>query len=68
MGTAFKCDRCGELYERKFGTRRYIEITHDLHPYETYILKLCNNCQKELIDWLGNYTIGKRNIDDIEEE
>lgn len=66
MAVAFKCDRCGNLYERQYGTRRYIEITHDLHPYETKILKLCDDCQKELIKFLGNYTIGKRNIDDLD--
>ena len=66
MSYVFKCDRCGELYSRPYGSRRYIEITHDLHPYGTEILHLCDNCQKELIAFLGDYTIGKRNIDDLD--
>ena len=59
---AYKCDRCGKLYEKEWTSRRYIEITHDLHPYGAQILQLCNDCQKELLTWLAPYTIGKRNI------
>ena len=59
---AYKCDRCGALYEREYTHRRCIEITHDLHPYETVILKLCDKCQNELLSWLEPYTKGKRNI------
>lgn len=58
---AKKCDRCGELYERDCG--RYIEITHDLHPYEKQTLDLCDKCQAELLKWLEPYTKGKRNIE-----
>lgn len=59
---AYKCDRCGALYERQYGSRRYIEITHDLHPYGEQRLALCDKCQSELLEWLKPYTKGKRNI------
>ena len=58
---AYKCDRCGALYERETD-RRFIEITHDLHPYPSIVLKLCDKCQNELLIWLEPYTKGKRNI------
>jgi len=58
----YKCDRCGNLFERATN-RRYIEITHDLHPYGASVLKLCDGCQKELLTWLKPYTEGKRNIE-----
>lgn len=61
---AYKCDRCGKLYERETH-RRFIEITHDLHPYETKILRLCDDCQNELLKWLEPYTKGKRNINSL---
>ena len=60
--SAYKCDRCGSLYEKEMTSRRYIEITHDLHPYESVILKLCDNCQNELLEWLKPYINDKRNI------
>ncbi len=60
--SVYKCDRCGSLYEKDIISRRCIEITHDLHPYETKILCLCDKCQNELLDWLKPYTTNKRNI------
>ena len=53
MATAYKCDRCGALYEKEITSRRKIEITDDIHPYPTHILELCWNCQAELIKWLN---------------
>ena len=55
------CDRCGELYKREGTSRRFIEITHDLHPYPTRTLTLCDKCQKELLDWLAPYITSKTN-------
>ncbi len=63
--SAYKCDRCGKLYEKEITPRRYIEITHDLHPYGEIRLLLCDNCQKELLEWLKPYVKDKRNIDYI---
>ena len=62
MAVAYKCDRCGSLYEKEVTSRRYIEITHDLHPYDEYRLQLCDNCQAELLKWLNPYISGKRNV------
>ena len=53
MGRAYKCDRCGELYEKPGTPRRKIEITDDLHPFPERRLELCWNCQYELIKWLN---------------
>jgi len=64
MAQAYKCDRCGKLYEKYLTPRRYIEITHDLHPYGIHTLDLCDECQAELLKWLEPYTEGKRNVID----
>lgn len=51
MATAKKCDRCGKLYEHP--GKRDICILKDMHPYPTESLDLCEECQKELMEWLN---------------
>ncbi len=51
MARAYKCDRCGNLYERET-PRRIVEIEIDLHPYPAERLELCDTCQNELLEWL----------------
>lgn len=53
MATAYKCDRCGGLYDKPITARRTTEITVDLHPYpDVWRLQLCDYCQTDLITWL----------------
>ncbi|WP_406543883.1 hypothetical protein [Pseudobutyrivibrio sp.] len=52
MAAAKKCDRCGRLYEHP--GKRDVIILKDMHPYPTESLDLCEECQKELMEWLNN--------------
>lgn len=61
MATAYKCDRCGGLYDKPITARRTTEITVDCHPYpDIWRLELCDTCQRELINWLCKYGQLKR--------
>ena len=54
MATAYKCDRCGTLYEAFLTPRRITEITVDCHPYpDIWRLQLCDACHNELVDWIA---------------
>lgn len=53
MATAYKCDRCGKLYEKPYTSRRKIEIVKDCHPNEQYIYELCDECHEKLIEFIG---------------
>ena len=48
MSNAKKCDRCGKFYEKTF---RQIYVVKDNGCCNTKI-DLCDECQKELIDWV----------------
>ena len=52
---AYKCDRCGKLFEKYDGqgTRRFYSITTDLCRTGCY-LDLCPNCNAELQAWVAN--------------
>lgn len=52
---AYKCDRCGKLFEkyRYQGTSDFFNITHN--PYQTgSCLDLCPECNAELQEWVAN--------------
>ena len=75
---AYKCDRCGKLFEKyKYqGTSNFFNIT--LNPCTSgNLLDLCPNCNAELQEWVANgkeqvacnYTdeqIAKSFIEDVE--
>jgi hypothetical protein len=48
MAAAKKCDRCGKFYEKNF---RQIYVVKDKGLCSTK-MDLCDECQKELIDWV----------------
>lgn len=52
---AYKCDRCGKLFEKYDGqgTRRFYSITTDTCRTGCY-LDLCPNCNDELQAWVAN--------------
>ena len=47
---AYKCDRCGTLFERDSVPERSIAIKHS--PYGFECLDLCPKCQEELENWI----------------
>ena len=51
---AYKCERCGALYETK--TIPNITINEYHHGYGEVRLNICHNCQKQLEKWLKNDT------------
>lgn len=60
MSTAYKCDRCGKLYERflpRFETAdrayRHIEILND---GSSKVLDLCPDCIRAFEDFINNRT------------
>ena len=50
---AYKCDRCGKLFEkyRYQGTIEFFNITRN-PAFESDILDLCPNCNAELQKWV----------------
>lgn len=50
--TKYYCDRCGQLCDRLKKNAKY-EI-RESKSYSFCSLDLCNECQKELDDWMGN--------------
>ena len=56
---AYKCDRCGQLYESMCNPD--IWVTQDFQPYsEKKKYNLCDNCRKELKQWMTKYNNIKR--------
>lgn len=56
---AYKCDRCGQLYESMCNP--HIWITQDCYPYpDDRIYDLCDTCRKELKQWMNKYHNIKR--------
>lgn len=59
MSKAYKCDRCGTLYEYDF--QRYLHsyyISKDCHPQDDKKLDLCPDCQGALVEWMAS--VGKK--------
>jgi hypothetical protein len=53
---AYKCDRCGKLYEKykNQGTSQFFNIT--CNPCTSgNLLDLCPKCNAELQEWVANY-------------
>lgn len=50
---AYKCDRCGTLYE--YNCENYLGkhyISKECHPYDDMKIDLCPKCQEKLEQWL----------------
>ena len=58
MSRAYKCDRCGALYESYEGENRDDVLkptkvmfrTKDRHYYDTQFFDLCQKCMKEILE------------------
>lgn len=60
MSRAYKCDRCGALYESYEGENRddvlkstkvmFRCTTKDRHYYDTQFFDLCQKCMKEILE------------------
>lgn len=51
MGSAYKCDRCGKLYEKNaVAARKKFKLTK-LDEYRGRQLDLCESCMKSLEKW-----------------
>ena len=51
MANAYKCDVCGDLFERESVPDIAVVVYH--HGYGEMRKDLCHKCQKELEDWLN---------------
>lgn len=50
--TKYYCDRCGQLCEN---SKKRKEYQYHIHKYESmFSLDLCDECQRELEDWMDN--------------
>ena len=65
MSSAYKCDRCGSLYERELTPRRVTEITIDRHYYGLVHLDLCDKCHEELMDWINKFGMVVKEEDQV---
>ena len=52
---AYKCDRCGRVFESEVENEKYLITTYD---YDSYFI-LCEDCQNELEKWMDLF---KENI------
>lgn len=53
MANAYKCDRCGALYEKYMTPRREYNVVKDNHPYGDTYLDFCDECYARLMKFLG---------------
>lgn len=55
MAKAYKCDRCGKLFEKyKYqGTSEFFNVTRNPN-FSNDCLDLCPNCNAELQEWVAN--------------
>ena len=53
MSRAYKCDRCGELYERYDLGIEDLVITPLKNTHNSVYYDLCKSCRKELTDWFN---------------
>lgn len=51
MSRAYKCDRCGTLYEFNLEDRRDGTLFMGKRPYTNTFFDLCPQCQKEIERW-----------------
>lgn len=51
MANAYKCDKCGNFYEKQI-SRRKIDILVR-HPYGCQYIDLCPACYENLVKWLN---------------
>ena len=51
MSKAYKCDRCGTLYEHDFKNYGNDTLFIGRRPYNNDFLDLCPMCQKDLERW-----------------
>lgn len=66
---AYKCDRCGKLFEKykNQGTSEFYNITRD--PCSSGdCLDLCPNCNAKLQDWVANDDAIKEILEESEEQ
>ena len=50
MSNAFKCDRCGKLFEKRRTEERDLYVV--INPYNpNSAFDLCSNCHTELKNW-----------------
>lgn len=57
MARAYKCDRCGKLYENNDIRRDDLVLTTLGLTYQHKIYELCPDCRQELQDWFDIYKI-----------
>lgn len=62
---AYKCDRCGKLFERYElqGTPEFFNITRNPNRSGD-CLDLCPNCNAKLQDWVANNQVACNCIDE----
>ena len=55
MGRAFKCDRCGQLFEKQglYEKPKAVIMIRDKQDKLTG-MDICQNCQKRFMDWWQN--------------
>lgn len=54
MGSAYKCDRCGKLYEKTAAVlKRKFKISK-MEEYRCKQMDLCESCMKSLAKWWEN--------------
>ena len=63
MSRANKCDRCGKLYERKISHDSYRIVK--ILPYTEDRIDLCEDCQRELEEFMNQ---SKTQIINMEEK
>lgn len=58
MSKAYKCDRCGKLFEKyNFqGTSEFYHVTRNPN-FSCDCLDLCPKCNAELQEWVANDTV-----------
>lgn len=58
---AYKCDRCGQLFENKASYEKYVIKNHIYNGF----FDLCEECQNELEEWMDKFN---KNINGESEE
>jgi uncharacterized C2H2 Zn-finger protein len=51
MSRAYKCDRCGSLYEHDYKVHGNNSLFMGRRPYSNDLLDLCPMCQKSFESW-----------------
>ena len=53
MANAYKCDRCGALYESSTSRKKW-NIAKDCHPYGLLHLDICDDCYSEFVKFMDD--------------